>query len=381
MKHIVLNSNKWFSAVSDYSLQLALFLKTQISHEKDNISDSILYGTFPKSPMIERCEENRIPYFSLPLYPTKVLSILRSILTLKKMCGKGVVSVWMFEGREQFICALFQILYPIRSRNIHFIRVRGQAQKVKKHFFSFVLYRFFTDRVVFASARLRDFFPFKLPKEKLLLCLYGREAALKEERGLPPSLVLHPHLPSLDLAIPTLTMVGRFDPVKGHRELIRAYTEVSDEMSSQLCLIGRSENISFFQIVQMALFYLKGQLFLSYPYAVIQSDKKAIYIVDEKINVHQIQKYSAFGVISSLGSEVICRVAVEFLQQGTPVLATNVGALPEVVEETFELTELKKKLEEGLEIVTHKSKLYQQLRQKAYKTGLAFDLSRFKSIL
>ena len=37
------------------------------------------------------------------------------------------------------------------------------------------------------------------------------------------------------------------------------------------------------------------------------------------------------GVVSSIDSEVICRVAVEFFSVGTPVAAMPTGCLPEII--------------------------------------------------
>jgi glycosyltransferase involved in cell wall biosynthesis len=39
------------------------------------------------------------------------------------------------------------------------------------------------------------------------------------------------------------------------------------------------------------------------------------------------------GVVSSVDSEVICRVAVEFFSVGTPVAAFPTGALPEIIQD------------------------------------------------
>lgn len=39
------------------------------------------------------------------------------------------------------------------------------------------------------------------------------------------------------------------------------------------------------------------------------------------------------GVVCSVGSEAVPRVALEWLAQGRPVVATAVGALPELVED------------------------------------------------
>jgi glycosyltransferase involved in cell wall biosynthesis len=57
-----------------------------------------------------------------------------------------------------------------------------------------------------------------------------------------------------------------------------------------------------------------------------------LLILDERVrDVFVWMRQSSFGLIPSLDSEVICRVAVEFLQQGTPVVSSRAGALAEVL--------------------------------------------------
>ena len=42
-------------------------------------------------------------------------------------------------------------------------------------------------------------------------------------------------------------------------------------------------------------------------------------------------EFADVGVVSSVDSEVICRVAVEFFSVGTPVVAFPTGCLPEII--------------------------------------------------
>jgi len=51
-------------------------------------------------------------------------------------------------------------------------------------------------------------------------------------------------------------------------------------------------------------------------------------------DVREIISLFDVGVISSVGSETICRVALEYMSMGKPVVGTRINAVPEVVEDS-----------------------------------------------
>src|SRR5690606_1002039 len=53
------------------------------------------------------------------------------------------------------------------------------------------------------------------------------------------------------------------------------------------------------------------------------------FTVERVSNPARLLSQTAVGLVPSLGSEIICRVAEEFLLCGTPVVAADVGALRE----------------------------------------------------
>ena len=70
---LILNSNPWFSAVTDYSLQVALYLKEQ------NIE--ILYGAEKKSTVMDEiCKKNNIPFFYIPIHNVNVFNFIYSVV-------------------------------------------------------------------------------------------------------------------------------------------------------------------------------------------------------------------------------------------------------------------------------------------------------------
>jgi glycosyltransferase involved in cell wall biosynthesis len=56
-----------------------------------------------------------------------------------------------------------------------------------------------------------------------------------------------------------------------------------------------------------------------------------VRLIPEREDILSLMEFADAGVVSSVESEVICRVAVEFFSVGTPVVAFPTGCLPEII--------------------------------------------------
>lgn len=122
---------------------------------------------------------------------------------------------------------------------------------------------------------------------------------------------------------PTLVIFGRFDPVKGHREFMVLFKRLLDEWPPDekplLRIVGEPENVSTKHLEEFAR---ESGLAWGYDVEVVAG---------RVADVPKFLSEATVGVVSSIGSEIICRVAQEFLSCGTPVFVTRVGSLPEVL--------------------------------------------------
>lgn len=122
---------------------------------------------------------------------------------------------------------------------------------------------------------------------------------------------------------PELLIFGRLDPVKGHREFmslfkkVLALAELHGSTRPKLRIVGIPANLSKVHLLEHA-----KSIGLSQDDIEIQCDRIS--------NVAELMSKVSLGVVSSLGSEAICRVAQEFILCGTPVVSTSAGSLPEV---------------------------------------------------
>ena len=126
------------------------------------------------------------------------------------------------------------------------------------------------------------------------------------------------------IEVPSLLIFGRFDPIKGHENFLQLFKKIADVSSFEINLkiVGLEANTKASDLA----FWAKS--------LGLEASRCRVSITTAKIeDVPALMRGVTAGVISSSGSEVICRVAQEFLMCGTPVLVTNIGSLPEVLKE------------------------------------------------
>lgn len=364
--HIIINTNKWFSAVSEYALQFASALRD------DGLSPLCL--SHPGSPLFAKYAKASLRAAEIPLL-SGFLGFLRAWKTLSHALREeslpsarppGVLPVvdnfvdnpatfgivWTFEGREHTLCALHRLVHPGTWRHWKHVRVRGQAAPVRDSLFNRWVYRRGADALVVAADIVKRRIPFATLLPVLSVFPFcsrfaheafaGRAADGAFERlDRRTPVPFLPQTPSVDPACPLFLVVGRFDPVKGHESLLRAFGELATRQPQgalplQLVLVGRSENIHAHTLVSFAAQTWKGEVVSHGPRSFVRGiDGRAhLFVFDERVpDIFGLMAKAHFGVIPSLGSEVICRVAVEFLQSGTPLVSSTAGALGEVIPE------------------------------------------------
>ena len=119
-----------------------------------------------------------------------------------------------------------------------------------------------------------------------------------------------------------LILFGRFDPVKGHDKFFRLISRVHKRLGAdapRIHVAGKPANIAAKELVRAA------------ESAGLKEGSTLRLTVGRVNDVPMLMTNALAGVVASLGSELICRVAEEFLLCGTPVIVSGVGSLGEVV--------------------------------------------------
>lgn len=389
IKHLFLNSNPWFSAVSDYSLQIAIYL---------NKNESILYcSEVGSTAMSEKCKENSIPFINVPIHNQTIVNFVKSYFSILRILiinKESLKYIWVFEGREHTLCAILKIIFPFLWKNKKLIRIRGQAQIVRSNFLSKILYNKITNKIIFAANCVKERVLFKLNNNKCLVHYYCKNY-IDNKNDFDENYISE-KLPKLNVDNLVFLVIGRYDPIKGHDYLVESFLKAKfidkngNNMSSQLIFIGYKANVNPKDIYDKYLeFFGIGSYRNNFYYLESKEQEKKLYIIEEKLkNLKNILEVAKFGIIPSLDSEVICRVGVEFLQSSIPVLSSDIGALPEVFSDFEDLIfkagsieSLTKKLEESAQLFLDK-KSYFDLKNKTKKVGIEkYSLQNYNKLI
>jgi len=196
--------------------------------------------------------------------------------------------------------------------SIRVIRALSDDRKPKVNFFSKKIYSKWTDGFIASSNALINIYSnaFDIPENKFALALgpfdfdefnlrYKNEGENKTNSEI------------------TFGLIARLSPVKGHTIFLKAAALALSKNSNLKFLISGEDA----QIKRKQLESLASDLGIStsvefkdnYPHP-----SKPISMID-------------IGVISSTFSEVICRIGMEYMAAGKPVISSDINVLPELV--------------------------------------------------
>jgi len=158
---------------------------------------------------------------------------------------------------------------------------------------------------------------------------------------------------------PTLLIFGRLDPVKGHAQFLSLFAKfllsVPSEQRPRLCIVGKPANTSVAELKAVA--------------QALDIGSQVSFVSNQVEDVAALMASATVGVVCSLGSELICRVAQEFLLCGTPVLVSDAGALGEVL--AFPEAGAQYVVEEEAKALQILQALYERSRQETLEDRLA----------
>jgi glycosyltransferase involved in cell wall biosynthesis len=298
---------RWWNACAEYGINLAKGL-----HQRGH---RVIVMGREGSPPLERAQQAGIPVQATQMEshrPGQMLGSLRSLIELIRRENIQVINAHRAEGH------LFAALASsLLVRRPVVIRTRGDVRPPKTHLLNRYLHRRLTDGLILAAEVLR---------EPVLKSLGRPPRALMV---IPPGINLEPLAPGespeqnrRELGLPegngVVGMVGRLSPVKGHGFFLEAARIVLRERpGTTFVVVGHEAQIKMAQLQEQA-----DRLGLA----------DRLYLAGYVPEVSRWMEALDIAVVASIGSEVICRVALEHMAMAKPVVGTRVNAIPEVVE-------------------------------------------------
>jgi glycosyltransferase involved in cell wall biosynthesis len=276
----------WDSGLAHY----ALVLSQELKRKGHQVFISALPGEKPW------LKARRLGLKTVPLATLKRLNPLRHFLV-----DHGIQVLNAHTGSTHSLAVASAL-----GRKIAVVRTRSDARSVRPRVGYKFLYKH-THRVIAAADYIRDSFikTLKLPGKKVVTVYQGIPVDDYPLKSFPSK--------------PVIGIVARLDPVKGHRYLLEAVSLLKNVYPNlKVKVVGQEENVKQHELEEMA-----DRLGI----------QDTVEFMGFQKSIPEIMGTCSVGVIPSLGSEAVSRVALEWMAAGRPIVATKVGCLPEVVQE------------------------------------------------
>ena len=317
MRILITSNVRWWNAEAAYAAILA--------RELLNAGHKVWVLTLPNSLNETKLRNWNLPIITdIPLSSSNPWQLWRAYQRLKSLIEEQQIQIVNAHRSEGFPLL---VLLRQRLKSFALIRTRGTTRPLRDHWLNRWLHEDWIESVIVPAqviaSQLRQVL--NLPPERLHVIYYPvnpSKIGVKEESEAQQS-----RLECLDrLGIPkhcrVIGIVGRIRPVKGQRILLKSFVALRKRFPDiVLLMLYRDTNETEAEWQGLLQDLVESNLLQS------------VYLYGYREDVLEIMRHTDIGVVSSVDSEVICRVAVEFFSVGTPVVAFPTGALPEIIQD------------------------------------------------
>ena len=308
MKVLNVINVRWYNATAWYAHMLSLGLET-LGHK------TAVMG-LPDTPPVIKAKEAGIQTFEAELNSLNPLNLLQSALRFKKAVREFKPDVVVCH-RGEFFFYFTHVRFWERPK-WKLVRVRGDRRPPKADALSRWLYHNAVDKVVTSCESMRRFHleKLKLP-EKKVVTLYGgvdREYFTRNEDGRQR---VRREFGFTDNDF-VLGILARYDTVKGHDSLFRAIEELRKEGMDNIRLIVAGVDARMDESDIKIMLENRGL-------------RNITAVTGMRNDVVDVISAMDLGVIPSLGSEAVCRVGMEMMSCGVPVIGSDIGVIPEII--------------------------------------------------
>ena len=317
MRILITSNVRWWNAEAAYAATLA--------RELLHAGHKVWVLTLPNSLNETKLRNWNLPIITdIPLSSSNPWRLWRAYQRLKSLIEEQQIQIVNAHRSEGFPLL---VLLRQRLKSFALIRTRGTTRPLRDHWLNRRLHEDWIDSVIVPAqvivSQLRQVL--NLPPERLHVIYYPVNPSTIGVKG--ESEAQQSRLECLDrLGIPkhcrVIGIVGRIRPVKGQRILLKSFVALRKRFPDiVLLMLYRDTNETEAEWQGLLQDLVESNLLQS------------VYLYGYREDVLEIMRHTDIGVVSSVDSEVICRVAVEFFSVGTPVVAFPTGALPEIIQD------------------------------------------------
>ena len=317
MRILITSNVRWWNAEAAYAAALA--------RELLNAGHKVWVLTLPNSLNETKLRNWNLPIITdIPLSSSNPWQLWRAYRRLQSLIEEQQIQIVSAHRSEGFPLL---VLLRQRLKSFALIRTRGTTRPLRDHWLNRKLHEDWIESVIVPAqviaSQLRQVL--NLPSERLQVIYYPVNPSSIDSQGESES--QQSRLECLDrLGIPrhcrVIGIVGRIRPVKGQRILLKSFVALRKRFPDiVLLMLYRDTNEAEAEWQGLLQDLVESNL------------QQSVYLYGYREDVLEIMRHTDIGVVSSVDSEVICRVAVEFFSVGTPVVAFPTGALPEIIQD------------------------------------------------
>lgn len=299
---LLMASVRWYNASAHYSLSLA--------EELMRVGQHVVIFGMENSPIIIKARQSGIDVFDgINLMFRQPLALIGDIFKFRGFVSeRGFDIVHAHFSRDQVFA-----YYSLIGERIPLIRTRSESAHPKRNPLNIYFYRrsarHYAVTAGYMKSVIRDM---GVGEERIsiipLSIDFAQFSRYRPKRNL-----------RLDLGIPdnriVVSYVGRLHTVKGVEYILRCYPFLKSRERFHFIISGEE--------IDVRSDYLRN---LAREYGI-----ENISFLNRLDDVREILSITDIGIIPSIGSEAICRVALEMLAFGIPVIGSRVNSIPEVI--------------------------------------------------
>ena len=317
MRILITSNVRWWNAEAAYAATLA--------RELLNAGHKVWVLTLPNSLNETKLRSWNLPIITdIPLSSSNPWQLWQAYRRLQSLIEEQQIQIVNAHRSEGFPLL---VLLRQRLKSFALIRTRGTTRPLRDHWLNRKLHEDWIESVIVPAqviaSQLRQVL--NLPSERLQVIYYPVNPGSIDSQG--ESEAQQSRLECLDrLGIPrhcrVIGIVGRIRPVKGQRILLKSFATLRKRFPDiVLLMLYRDTNETEAEWQGLLQDLVESNL------------QQSVYLYGYREDVLEIMRHTDIGVVSSVDSEVICRVAVEFFSVETPVVAFPTGALPEIIQD------------------------------------------------
>ncbi len=298
---------RWFNATAWYALSLA-----DVSN-KNGENHSIL--SIPNAPVLKEATKKGIANYTFDFNSSNPIKIFKTIISFEKFIKRNNVDIIIAHRGEFFWYLCLRRLFSFKPH--YLIRVRGDDRPPTSDLISRYFYKKLTNMIIVTASIIKKTFidNLRLTSDKVVVIHGGVDQEIFYQDIDKRDIIRKEFNYTKDDCV--VSVIGRFDPVKGHAIFFQAMGMLYKvDKNLKLLLVGFPESISNDEIMDMAK---------------QNGVDKITIITGRRDDIPAIINAIDIGVISSINSEKIARVAFEIIATEKRIMSSNIGVLQDII--------------------------------------------------